>query len=187
MSKFQEINLDGLRKYSIKERPSKVHLTDLASVKNSSELVFPDILAAKDLRELVNHCAAAIYNGKPIFAALGGHVIKCGLAPYLIEMIKQGWLKGLSSNGSVIIHDFELAMFGKTSEDVATALEDGSFGMVWETCDWINQTIQQAAKDKLGYGEAIGKFLVEKKHPTKKFRWWQKLRNSIFPSQCTLL
>lgn len=168
MGKFKEISLDGLQKYSIKDRPSKVHVEDLVEIEDSSELNFPDILAAKDLKELVNHCLKAIQNGKPIIIALGGHVIKCGLAPYLIDMMKRGWIKGLSSNGSVIIHDFELAMFGKTSEDVATALEDGSFGMVEETCDTINRTIQKAAEDNLGYGEAIGKFLVEKSAPNQE-------------------
>lgn len=168
MGKYKEVDLTGLKKYSIEDRPSKVHLKDLAKIADSNELNFPDILAAKDLKELVNHCAAAIQNGKPIFTALGGHVIKCGLAPFLIEMMRIGWIKGLSANGSVVIHDFELAMFGKTSEDVATALEDGSFGMVTETCDSINKTIQKAAEKNLGYGEAIGKFLVENSAPNKE-------------------
>ncbi|MCF7794162.1 MAG: hypothetical protein K9N09_09940 [Candidatus Cloacimonetes bacterium] len=168
MGKFKEISLEELKKYSIKDRPSKVHLDDLAKIEDLSELNFPDILAAKDLKELVDRCADAIKAGKPIFVALGGHVIKCGLAPFLIEMIKKGWIKGLSSNGSVIIHDFELAMFGKTSEDVATALEDGSFGMVTETCDSLNKTIQNAAENKLGYGEAVGKYLVENKAPNNE-------------------
>jgi len=148
MSKFQEINLDGLRKYSIKERPSKVHLTDLASVKNSSELVFPDILAAKDLRELVNHCAAAIYNGKPIFAALGGHVIKCGLAPYLIEMIKQGWLIKLKrfETAEAKVVGFELLQHNTNSPKLS---ETG------------NQVRSTESAGMVASDHLLGKFIVE--------------------------
>ncbi len=163
MGKYREIDLNRLIKYSINDRLSKIHLEDLVKIDNTNDSNFPDILAAKDLQEFIDHCANAIHKDKPICIALGGHVIKCGLAPYLIEMMKNGWIKLLASNGSVIIHDFELAMFGKTSEDVATALENGSFGMAKETCDSINKTIQKAAEIKLGYGEAIGKYLVEQK------------------------
>jgi hypothetical protein len=130
---------------------------------------FPNFLAAKDFNEFVDHCVNAVQNGKPIFIALGGHVIKCGLAPILIELMKMGVVKGISSNGSVVIHDFEIARFGETSEDVATALEDGSFGMVTETCDGINQIITEAAREKLGYGEAIGKYLWESNAPNREF------------------
>jgi len=167
MSKYQEIDLSNLHKISVRNRPSKVHVSDLVNPAENGKISFPPLLAAADLQELVEHCAHACQAGKPILVALGGHVIKCGLAPYLIEMLKCGWIKGISSNGSVVIHDFELAMFGKTSEDVATALEDGSFGMAAETCDTINNTIKNAFIQKMGYGEAIGKYLNDVNAPHK--------------------
>lgn len=163
MSKFKEIDLSGLKKYSINQRQSKVHISDFVDPAKTHD--FPKFLAAKDFNELIDHCIQAVQNQKPIFIALGGHVIKCGLAPFLIDLMNMGVIKGISSNGSVVIHDFEIAQFGETSEDVATALEDGSFGMATETCDGINKIISQAAKEKLGYGEAVGKYLSEDDAP----------------------
>lgn len=168
MSRFKEIELNGLKKYSVKDRTSKVHWQDLSFPIKKDKLEFPKILKSQDLQEFVDHCYNAFIENKPVFAALGGHVIKCGLAPYLIEMMRKKIIKCISANGSVVIHDFELAMFGKTSEDVATALEDGSFGMAQETCDTINQIIQAAFAGNLGYGEAVGRFLQENKAPYKQ-------------------
>lgn len=167
MGKFKEISLTGLKKYSVLDRPSKVHITDFADPEKALFESMPNILAAADLKVLVDRCVTAFQTGKPIFLALGGHVIKCGLAPFIIKMMEMGLIKGLSSNGSVVIHDFEIAMFGKTSEDVATALEDGSFGMASETCDGINHIISQAYDEELGYGEAVGKYLVENYAPNQ--------------------
>jgi hypothetical protein len=167
MGKFKEIDLTGLKKYSVLDRSSKVHITDFADPEKSLFDSMPNILAAADLRELADKCVTAFQTGKPIFLALGGHVIKCGLAPFIIKMMEMGLIKGLSSNGSVVIHDFEIAMFGKTSEDVASALEDGSFGMATETCDGINNIISLASDEELGYGEAVGKYLVENHAPNQ--------------------
>ena len=168
MGKYKEIALTELKKYSVYDRPSKVHISDFADPKKGLFESMPNILAARDINELADKCIIAFNTGKPIFLALGGHVIKCGLAPFIIKMMEMGLIKGLVSNGSVVIHDFEIAMFGKTSEDVATALEDGSFGMATETCDGINNIIFDAYKNKLGYGEAVGKFLVETNAPNSQ-------------------
>jgi len=161
MGKFKEIDLKNLKKYSVLDRPSKVHITDFANAEKTLFVSMPDILAAKDIKELTDKCVKAYEKGKPVFLALGGHVIKCGLAPFIISLMELGLIKGLIANGSVVIHDFEIAMFGKTSEDVASALEDGSFGMATETCDTINEIIAQAYEDELGFGEAVGKYLLE--------------------------
>ncbi|MCK4696314.1 MAG: hypothetical protein KAT74_11150, partial [Candidatus Cloacimonetes bacterium] len=171
MGKFEEINLTGLKKYSIKDRPSKVHIKDFAKPSAIRNFLsgLPDILAGKDFKELIDKCVIAHKNNKPVIVALGGHVVKCGLSLYIIEMIETGLIKALASNGSVVIHDFEIAEFGKTSEYVASALEDGSFGMAEETCDGINNIIKKAAEEKLGYGEAIGKHLVESNAPNNNF------------------
>lgn len=164
MSKFTEIDLSNLKKTSIKSRQSLVKKGSFSKpdINNFTEFTqsLPDILKAKDFNELLDKCVQAYKNDKPVIVALGGHVIKCGLAPNIIEMMELGLITALASNGSVVIHDYEIARFGETSEDVATALETGEFGMVKETCDGINRIISSAYK-KLGYGEAIGKNLIE--------------------------
>ncbi|RLC51503.1 MAG: hypothetical protein DRZ79_02650 [Candidatus Cloacimonadota bacterium] len=173
MSIFKEINLVNLHKYSIKERKSKVNVKDFGKVKSVELGTFmsslPNILQAKEMNELLDKCVFAYQNDKPIIVALGGHVIKCGLSPFIIDLIEMGVIKGLAANGSVTIHDFEIAMFGETSEDVATALEDGSFGMVRETCDGINTIIKNGAENNLGYGEAIGKYLQKAEAPFNRY------------------
>ncbi len=164
MSKFTEIDLSNIKKTSIKSRSSLVKKDSFSKPGMNSFKEFtqslPDILKAKDFNELLDKCVQAYKNDKPVIVALGGHIIKCGLAPIIIEMMELGLITALAANGSVVIHDYEIARFGETSEDVATSLETGEFGMATETCDGINKIISSAYK-KLGYGEAIGKNLIE--------------------------
>lgn len=165
MGKYQEIDLTGLKTYRTADRLSKVRSSGFAGTEKVSLADFwaqtPDLLKAREMQELITACESAFRKGKPVIAGLGGHVIKCGLAPLLIEMIRLGVIKALAVNGSVVIHDYEIAYFGKTSEDVAAALEDGSFGMASDTADGINSIVKQAQAEQLGYGEAIGKALSE--------------------------
>ncbi|MBM4399539.1 MAG: hypothetical protein FJ041_04310 [Candidatus Cloacimonetes bacterium] len=164
MSRYQEIDLSRLKRYNAKDRLSKVHESAFAksnAVKLSDFWVqTPDILKAKDFKELLQICLTAYEKGKPIIYGIGGHVIKCGLAPLLIEMMKLRLCQGIACNGSVVIHDYEIACFGQTSEDVSTALEDGSFGMAADTADGINGIINNAFKEETGMGEAVGKSLA---------------------------
>ena len=173
MSIFKEINLTGQKKYSIKNRPSKIGLQDFSNPQNISVKDFwkslPPVLKIKEMNELLEKCVLAFQKRKPVIIALGGHVIKCGLSPFIIDLLKMGLIKGLAANGSVVIHDLEIAKFGKTSEDVATALEDGSFGMVSETNNIINAIIVDGAEKKLGYGEAIGKHLNKTNAPNNRY------------------
>lgn len=167
MDRIREISLEGQKKYSLLDRPSIVNQATFFQTgqpKSVNDFIdhLPDILQAKALKELLTHCQNAYKNNKPIIIAIGGHIIKCGLSPLLIEMIDLGVIRGVSGNGSVTIHDFELALAGSTSEDVAKALEDGSFGMARETGEEINLAIIQSSKNKLGYGEGLGKYLNEK-------------------------
>jgi hypothetical protein len=165
MSRYKEIDISKLKRYQVKDRHSKVDGSLFA--KNGSPglsefwSLTPDILKAKDMKELLNICKNAVTTGKPIYLGLGGHVIKCGLAPLIIELMKMGAIKGIAANGSVIIHDYEIAMYGKTSEDVAAGLEDGSFGMASDTADGINGIISRAKAAGLGLGEAVGKAMSE--------------------------
>lgn len=165
MSKYKQIDLNKISTYSIQKRSSKVETALFAQKGKADTSAFldclPEILSAKDLRRLINRLKEAKERKKAIIIGLGGHVIKCGLAPLIIELMEAGYLTGLAVNGSVIIHDFEIAFFGQTSEDVSVALADGSFGMALETSQMLNSCISQAAKDELGLGEAVGKMILE--------------------------
>lgn len=164
MSKYKEFDFNNLRKYTVSDRQSKVNIEEFAKVSDVpvSKLLdcIPNILKGKDIKDLIDRGYQAYLSNKPILLGIGGHVIKTGMAPLLIEMMKIGAVKGICCNGSVTIHDFEISCFGQTSEDVAEALEDGSFGMASDTCDTINSIISTAGN--LGYGEAIGKYLAER-------------------------
>lgn len=165
-----EIDLDKLALTHIDERPSKVSKDSLATPPRSGDSFeqfwrgLPDILAASDLRSLVTGLADAHRTGKTIAVGIGGHVIKTGLAPVLIDLMRDGIVNAVASNGSVCIHDVELAIAGKTSEEVDIALRDGSFGMSAETSDFILKAIARAGP-KVGLGRALGDALLARKAP----------------------
>lgn len=160
MSRYKETDLFQITINSVKDRPSLVQTGQFAKLGADLLDSLPDILKAADLKVFIGRCRVAIQRKKPIIVALGGHVIKCGLAPLLIELMKAGAVSCFAVNGSVTIHDYELACFGKTSEDVAAALSDGSFGMVFETTHGINSVITAGSEAGLGYGEALGQHLL---------------------------
>jgi hypothetical protein len=99
---------------------------------------------------------------------LGAHVIKVGLNPVLIDMMNRGWITAVALNGAGIIHDFEIAYGGQTSEDVEAQIKDGQFGMAKETGEILNRTINEAARDGLGLGEAVGRMIARSTFPYKK-------------------
>jgi hypothetical protein len=175
MSLYEEIDLGRIKTYSISTRQSKVTLSNFAKPyqKGSSLGQFishlPGILVGADFKELVDHIARAFQSNKQIIVMMGAHVIKCGLSPLIIQLMERGVIKCLALNGAGIIHDTEIANWGTTSEDVAEALHDGSFGMVQETADFINSALESGQKLKLGFGEAIGKKISESASPHKKF------------------
>jgi len=109
--------------------------------------------------KLVERVALAKQNGKPVVFSMGAHVIKNHLSRYVIELMRQGFITHVAGNGACSIHDFELCYLGGTSEDVPTAIEDGSFGMWEETGRWMNEAISLGAHDNVGYGEALARFM----------------------------
>ncbi|HLG21706.1 MAG TPA: hypothetical protein VI382_02740 [Candidatus Manganitrophaceae bacterium] len=157
---------EKLKTYSIQNRPSKVRKEDLASPLPDGAGVkeflgaLPNILAAKDLREVIAAMAAAHRRGKGIVLAMGAHVIKVGLNPLIIDLMERGIVSAVALNGAGIIHDFELAYIGQTSEDVAAELEDGSFGMAEETAAVLNGAIAKGVAEGIGIGEAVGKRIL---------------------------
>lgn len=160
------LEFGGLRTEPLSKRPSKVTPRDFArppkrGAKFSDFLeTLPRILAANDFRRLVDALLAARRKKKPILWGLGGHVIKVGLAPVLIDLMERGFVQGLATTGAALIHDFEIALAGRTSEDVEAQLARGRFGMAEETGALLNKIARYAAREELGFGEAVGRFLI---------------------------
>ena len=138
---MKPFDLHGLRTYDLRSRPSKVFVEDLGRPLPAGAGVadwldsLPKQLAADTLRAVRDHLLRAKRDGRTVVAALGGHVIKTGCAPYLIDWVRRGVVGAVVLNGAAAIHDFELALAGKTSEDVSASLHAGKFGMARETAD----------------------------------------------------
>jgi hypothetical protein len=159
------LSVGSVQTYPLASRKSKVHIRDFAKppISNSSINKFldslPNILAAKDLREISSAIHRARKQKKSILWGIGGHVIKVGLGPVLIDLMRRDFVSGIAMNGAALIHDFEIALAGNTSEDVDAGLSDGRFGMAEETGRYINEIAKLASRIRIGYGEAAGQFL----------------------------
>jgi hypothetical protein len=160
--RIQPLDLSGLKTIPIAERGGKVRTADFAvPYSKGSGLAswidsLPKILAADSFRSAVNALVQARSAGKPILWGMGGHVIKCGLAPVLADLMRRGFATAFVMNGSAAIHDFEIAIAGQTSEDVEAVLPDGRFGAAEETGREMNEAIASACRDSIGMGEALG-------------------------------
>jgi len=161
------LDLDALRYEPLADRPSKVGLADLGRASGPGIGLgdwldgLPDLLAARGLKRLRDAIVRAHEIGAPVVAALGGHVVKTGCAPYLIDWIGRGVLDGLALNGSAAIHDLELAIAGRTSEDVGPRLMAGTFGFARETTDLFARACDRAADTGAGLGSALGDLVIE--------------------------
>ncbi len=169
--KFTPIDLSGVKTYSLAERKSKVRSDDFAKTwqKGSSLRDFlsdlPDILAGRDLKSVIAAIAAAYQANRTIMFGMGAHVIKVGLNPIVIDLMERGVITSVAMNGAGIIHDVELAMIGQTSEDVAAALEDGSFGMARETCALLAEALDAGQGNDTGLGAAVGRTILDQRLP----------------------
>ena len=171
MSKYKQINAAGVKTISIKGRKSKVTPKDFAKPLNARRASFkdftnslPHILVADELRDLVNDIVHSRKINKPVILMMGAHVIKVGLSPLIVDLLEIGIITHVAMNSAASIHDVETAMWGKTSEDVATNLMDGTFGMSKETGDFINLALTKGMKESdEGYGETLGKKIVAMK------------------------
>jgi deoxyhypusine synthase len=167
------IDLSQLATYPLDSRHSKVTVKDFArplkddEAKSTAALLdsLPNILAVQSLRAVANAIVNARTNHKAIIWGAGGHVIKTGLAPILIGLMQRGFVSAIALNGSGVIHDFEIALIGSTSEDVDESLGQGAFGMAEETGRMLNDAINAGARDCLGLGEAVGRMLSELQPP----------------------
>jgi len=158
---------------SIADRTSKVSKDDFASVYESGSSVskfiesLPGILAGRWVRTVMDRVVAARAKGKPCAVAMGAHVIKCGLSPIVIDLMRRSIITSLSMNGAGAIHDSEIAFFGETSEDVVDGMRTGMFGMATETADFLNGCARIAMDEDLGFGEALGKGVIESNAPNR--------------------
>src|SRR5258708_35122854 len=167
MSKYdlQPIDFTALKTVPLAARGGKVRVEDFATPYAKGSGVrglldsLPKILAAGSFRSVVDAMVNARAHGKPFIWGLGGHVIKCGMAPVLVDLMHRGYAAAFSMNGSAAIHDFEIALVGSTSEDVEAVLPDGRFGAAEETGREMNQAIADGFRDRIGMGEALGRRL----------------------------
>ena len=172
--KWDAVNLDRVTTYPIAERVNKVSIRDFAKPTDWSGVDrflegLPKILRAAELQDLVERIGAAYRTGKPVIAMLGGHVIKCGLSPILIDLMESGVITALALNGASSIHDFEIALIGETSEDVGEYLETGQFGMVEETGRFMNEAFGESVAAEIGMGEALGQKLLHLHAPHQDY------------------
>ena len=163
---LKPLSLEEVATYPLASRPSKVSLADFARpVSADSSLKdflasLPNILAVQSLREIAARMQHARELQKPIIWGLGGHVVKTGLAPLIIDLMQRGFVNAIAANGSVLVHDAEIAMVGSTSEDVDATLGEGAFGGADETGKLLNGAAREGAQEGIGLGEATGRALL---------------------------
>ena len=168
---FKPIDLSQVKTYPLSERKSKVSAKDFARVWQKGLRYkdfldsLPDILAGKHIKSVISSIATAVRKNKTVIFAMGAHVIKVGLNPVVIDLMERRVITAVAMNGAGIIHDLELAMVGRTSEDVAAALDNGSFGMADETCSLLSQAVNLAGHKFIGLGDAVGRIITERALP----------------------
>lgn len=160
---FAPIDFEKINTYELASRPSKVTVKDFSEPVGADDSIgsflekLPNILAVRHLREIAGQIRRARQLNKPIVWGIGGHVVKTGLAPVLIDLLRQGYVSAIAANGSVLVHDTEIAMVGFTSEDVDASLGKGDFGAARETGEILNEAAKSGATDEIGLGEAMGR------------------------------
>lgn len=171
--KPRAIDRAKVKTFPARSRHSKVKIRDEATPYRAGSSFsqflagLPDILGAKDLREVISAWDKAWTGGRGVLWGLGAHLIKVELAPTLVELMERGAITAIFMNGAGSVHDLELAMMGRTSEEVGEALDDGSFGMARETGEQLNSAINRGAGEGLGMGESIGREILEGKYRYK--------------------
>ena len=160
---FNAIDLKKINTYPLRERSNLVKLKDLV-YPGSSFRPFE----SEELKQVAEDIVRARRAGRPVIWMMGAHVIKCGLGPLLIDLMQKGLVTHFAGNGAVAIHDLELAMIGETSEDVATSIEDGTFGMAEETGAMTHLALRNGVRDGLGYGESLGRLIDEMQFPHRE-------------------
>lgn len=168
---YEEFDLSGVKTYPLNSRPSKVGVSQFAKPYQKGSGVgawldgLPSVLAAADFKAVVQALLAARRADRAIIWGLGAHVLKTGLSPVLVDLMTRGFVSAIATNGAGIIHDFEIALAGATSEDVDSTLGAGKFGMAEETGAELNRAIVDGAAKGMGLGQSVGKYLHERQPP----------------------
>jgi hypothetical protein len=164
---YEEFDLSGITTYPLRSRQSKVSLAQFATPYESGSGLdgflksLPSLLAAKDFKEIIDAIVTAKRAGRAIIWGLGAHVLKTGLSPVLVDLMERGYVSAIATNGAGLIHDFEIALSGGTSEDVDATLGPGTFGMAEETATQLNGAITEGVAAGLGFGQSVAKYLHE--------------------------
>ncbi len=192
MSRFRQANLNKIRTVSLKARKSKVEISAAGKVlpvgyagKFFDSL--PKYLKAADLIEFISRVTSSRKKGFPFHVMMGAHVIKVGLSPIIIDLVKSDIITGLSFNSAGLIHDLELAFTGKTSEDVRTNLQDGSFGMAFDTGELFAEVVDLADKKAIGLGEAAGIFINKQRAKYREYSLFAAADRKNFPATVHLV
>ena len=162
---YEEFDLSGVKTYPLRSRQSKVSLAQFATPYKKGAGIdgllrsLPGLLAAHDFKDVIAAIVAAKKNSRAIVWGLGAHVLKTGLSPILVDLMERGFVSAIATNGAGVIHDFEIALSGNTSEDVDATLGPGTFGMAEETGTQLNRAINEGAAAGLGLGQSVGKHL----------------------------
>ena len=168
---YEEFDLSGVKTYPLRSRESKVNLAQFATPYKKGTGVdgllktLPALLAASDFKAVVQALLTARQGGRAIIWGLGAHVLKTGLSPVIVDLMERGFVSAIATNGAGIIHDFEIALSGATSEDVDATLGPGTFGMAEETGTQLNQAIIDGVAAGLGLGQSVGRFLSDRRAP----------------------
>jgi hypothetical protein len=168
---YEEFDLDAVKTYPLASRKSKANVADFARAYPKGSGIaglmesLPSLLAAKDFKVIVEAMSDARRRGAAIVWGIGAHVVKTGLSPILVDLMERGFVSAVATNGAGVIHDFEIALSGATSEDVDEALGPGRFGMAEETALLLNGAITDGVAQGLGLGQAVGRFLVARQPP----------------------
>jgi len=168
---YEEFDLSQVQTYPLASRASKVRIADAATPHVAGTGLeawlsrLPDVLAGRDFRAVIEAIHAARLAGRPVVWGLGAHVLKVGLSPIIIDLMRRGYVSALALNGAGLIHDFELAVGGSTSEDVDGALGRGQFGMATETGRDLNRAIAEGVSRGHGIGQTVGAYLCDRGVP----------------------
>ncbi|MDI6783844.1 MAG: hypothetical protein QME64_07095 [bacterium] len=174
--KYKPVDLEKVKLQSIRDRKHKVRISDFGKLckPTNAKLAdyldsLPNILAAQDFREIVQAIGNAERKKKPVIVMLGGHTVKCGVSPFIIELLNRNLITAVAMNGATSIHDFEIAYYGETSEMVSETLDRGTFGMVKETGEIMHQAITEGLIAGVGLGCALGNKLLDIKAKHNRF------------------
>lgn len=169
MKKYKPLSLKAVKTYSLSHRPSKVLVSTFSGIPEKGDLIsaflrkLPDAYAVRDFRSVVAAIVQAKEDRRPVILGMGAHPIKLGLAPIIIDLMKKGIITAVATNGASVIHDFEIAMAGHTSEDVGPELCAGRFGMSKDTGRGLNLAINKGVKKGFGIGRAAGEYISKSK------------------------